>query len=120
MEGNQFYLAAVVGVTGAQEEVFRRLPMGGDDLLAPIFRYGLPVRVGDITSLLSRDAQYLLAQATGRGLCSWSRRGAGAAEGRYAGGSPPGKKLPRRSSWELRWAGPWRLVAWTPPTQPFF
>ena len=53
MEGNQFYLAAVVGVTGAQEEVFRRLPMGGDGLLAPIFRYGLPVRVGDITSLLS-------------------------------------------------------------------
>lgn len=46
-EGNLFYLAAVVGVTTAQEELFRRMPLGGEGLLAPIFKYGVSVRVDD-------------------------------------------------------------------------
>ena len=46
-EGNLFHLAAVVGVTKEQEELFRRMPLGGEGLLAPIFRYGVPVRVAD-------------------------------------------------------------------------
>ncbi len=46
-EGNLFHLAAVVGVTPAQEALFRRIPLGGEGLLAPIFRHGVPVRVGD-------------------------------------------------------------------------
>ncbi|HLX58312.1 MAG TPA: ATP-binding protein [Ktedonobacteraceae bacterium] len=46
-EGNLFYLAAVVGVTREQEEFFRQVPLGGEGLLAPIFRHGKPVRVSD-------------------------------------------------------------------------
>src|SRR5207237_5963998 len=43
-EGTLFHLAAVVGVTGEQEALFRRMPLGGEGLLAPIFRHGVPVR----------------------------------------------------------------------------
>jgi signal transduction histidine kinase/GAF domain-containing protein len=50
-EGNLFYLAAVVGVTKGQEELFRRMPLGGEGLLAPIFRQGVPVRVTDALDL---------------------------------------------------------------------
>ncbi|HLZ20842.1 MAG TPA: ATP-binding protein [Ktedonobacterales bacterium] len=46
-EGNLFHLAAVVGVTPEQEALFRRVPLGGEGLLAPIFRHGVPVRVAD-------------------------------------------------------------------------
>jgi two-component system phosphate regulon sensor histidine kinase PhoR len=46
-EGGQFHLAAVVGVTPEQEALFRRLPLGGEGLLAPIFHHGVPVRVAD-------------------------------------------------------------------------
>ena len=46
-EGNLFHLAAVVGVTPEQEALFRRIPLGGEGLLAPIFRYGATVRVAD-------------------------------------------------------------------------
>ena len=47
-EGNLFHLAAVVGVTEQQEALFRRMPLGGEGLLAPIFRYGVSVRVEDV------------------------------------------------------------------------
>jgi signal transduction histidine kinase/GAF domain-containing protein len=53
-EGNLFHLAAVVGVTKAQEALFRRMPLGGEGLLAPIFRYGVSVRVPDALALLSQ------------------------------------------------------------------
>jgi signal transduction histidine kinase len=46
-EGSLFHLAAVVGVTPEQEAIFRRMPLGGEGLLAPIFRHGIPVRVAD-------------------------------------------------------------------------
>lgn len=46
-EGSHFHLAAVVGVTPAQEDLFRRVPLGGEGLLAPIFRHGVTVRVDD-------------------------------------------------------------------------
>jgi two-component system phosphate regulon sensor histidine kinase PhoR len=46
-EGSLFYLAAAVGVTQEQEALFRHVPMGGEGLLAPIFRHGIPVRVPD-------------------------------------------------------------------------
>lgn len=51
-EGNLFYLAAVVGVSEEQEALFRRMPLGGEGLLAPIFRYGVPVRVPDTLALI--------------------------------------------------------------------
>src|SRR5262249_23625203 len=46
-EGSHFHLAAVVGVTPEQEALFKRIPLGGEGLLAPIFRHGIPVRVSD-------------------------------------------------------------------------
>lgn len=51
-EGSLFHLAAVVGVTPEQEERFRRVPLGGEGILAPIFRYGVTVRVDDALALL--------------------------------------------------------------------
>lgn len=51
-EGSHFHLAAVVGATPEQEEMFRRVPLGGEGLLAPIFRHGVTVRVDDALALL--------------------------------------------------------------------
>ncbi len=45
--GDLFHLAAVVGVSPEQEEMFRRTPLGGEGLLAPIFRHARTVRVPD-------------------------------------------------------------------------
>src|SRR5712692_7908752 len=44
-EGHLFHLAAIVGVSPEQEEVFRHMPLGGEGLLAPIFHHGIAVRV---------------------------------------------------------------------------
>ena len=52
-EGRLFHLAAIVGVTRAQEAQLRRMPLGGEGLLAPIFRHGVPVLVAD--ALAQRD-----------------------------------------------------------------
>jgi GAF domain-containing protein len=46
-EGHLFHLAAIVGVTPEQEAQLRHMPLGGTGLLAPIFRYGVPVLVAD-------------------------------------------------------------------------
>ncbi|HEY1387124.1 MAG TPA: ATP-binding protein [Ktedonobacterales bacterium] len=51
-EGSHFRLAAVVGVTPEQEELFRRMPLGGEGILAPIFRYGVTVHIEDALTLL--------------------------------------------------------------------
>ena len=51
-----FHLAAVVGVTEQQEALFRRMPLGGEGLLAPIFRYGVPVRVPDVLTHIMKPA----------------------------------------------------------------
>lgn len=51
-EGNLFHLAAVVGVTQEEEAIFRRMRLGGEGLLAPIFRHGVPIRVPDALALL--------------------------------------------------------------------
>ncbi len=53
-EGHLFHLAAVVGVTEEQEQLFRRMPLGGEGLLAPIFRQGVPVLVADALDYLAR------------------------------------------------------------------
>ncbi len=69
-QGNLFYLAAVVGVTSEQEELFRRMPLGGEGLLAPIFRHGIPVLVDDILSFVhpynngTQDAKQHQAEKT--------------------------------------------------------
>lgn len=51
-EGSLFHLAAAVGVTQEQEAMFRQVPMGGEGLLAPIFRHSIPVRVPDTFAFL--------------------------------------------------------------------
>ncbi|HEV2656565.1 MAG TPA: ATP-binding protein [Ktedonobacteraceae bacterium] len=56
-EGNLFQLAAVVGVTEEQEELFRHMSLGGEGLLAPIFRYGVPVLVGDALSYIEEHTR---------------------------------------------------------------
>jgi two-component system phosphate regulon sensor histidine kinase PhoR len=56
-EGHLFHLAAVVGVTEEQEGLLRRMPLGGEGLLAPIFRQGVPVLVADALDYLARNEQ---------------------------------------------------------------
>jgi two-component system phosphate regulon sensor histidine kinase PhoR len=53
--GDLFHLAAVVGVSPDQEEMFLRTPLGGEGLLAPIFRHARTVRVPD--ALAAMQAQ---------------------------------------------------------------
>ena len=61
--GGLFHLAAVVGVTPEQEALFRRMPLSGEGLLAPIFRHGVPVRVADALAHLPQPEQ---TRATGQ------------------------------------------------------
>src|SRR5216683_1039113 len=51
-EGNLFFLAAVVGVTKQLEAKFQRMGLGGEGLLAPIFRHGVSVRVADALAFM--------------------------------------------------------------------
>ena len=60
-EGNLFHLAAVVGVTQEQERILRRIALGGEGLLAPIFRQGIPVLVSDAMAYIRRPER---AQST--------------------------------------------------------
>lgn len=68
-EGHLFHLAAVVGVTKAQEAFFRHLPLGGEGLLAPIFRHGVSVLVSDAlahTTHQATELSHLDARETAR------------------------------------------------------
>ncbi len=57
-EGSLFRLAAVVGVSKEQEALFKHMSLGGEGLLAPIFRHGVPVLVGDALAYVYRpDSQ---------------------------------------------------------------
>lgn len=62
--GELFHLAAVVGVNPEQEEMFRQTPLGGEGLLAPIFRHARTVRVPDaLAAMHAQPAE----DATGQG-----------------------------------------------------
>ncbi|HLG62843.1 MAG TPA: ATP-binding protein [Ktedonosporobacter sp.] len=63
-EGNLFHLAAVVGVSKEQEKLFRRMPLGGEGLLAPIFRYGAPVLVDDAIAHMYKPGEVGIASHT--------------------------------------------------------
>lgn len=56
-EGHLFHLAAIVGVTPKQEVQLRRMPLGGEGLLIPIFRHGVPVLVADAFALVARTRE---------------------------------------------------------------
>ncbi|MEO6887446.1 MAG: ATP-binding protein [Ktedonobacteraceae bacterium] len=95
-EGNLFYLAAVVGVTKEQETLFRHMPLGGEGLLAPIFRNGVPVLIADAMAMTHQDvsmgattpaaerAQFSKEAARHRAL-AYSQGLVGGAELRYIG-----------------------------------
>ena len=85
-EGQFFHLAAVVGVTAEQEALFRRMPLGGEGLLAPIFRQGVPVLVPDaLLHLKASDPAVTTTQAK-----VWAREAATV----YAHGELPASALP--------------------------
>jgi signal transduction histidine kinase len=46
----RFHLAAAAGLTPQQEAIFRRMPLGGEGVLAPIYQEHRLVRVADATS----------------------------------------------------------------------
>lgn len=56
-EGHLFRLAAIVGVTQEQEAQLRRMSLGGEGLLAPIFRHGLSVCVPDVFAFMHRPQE---------------------------------------------------------------
>ncbi|MGE5335427.1 MAG: ATP-binding protein [Nitrososphaerota archaeon] len=80
-EGNHFHLAAVVGTTPEQEEMFRRVPLGGEGLLAPIFRHGVTVRIDDALALLPASHQGSLAYAASASSAAAHHRANPAPEG---------------------------------------
>jgi len=67
-EGSLFYLAAVVGVTTEQEALFQRLSLGGEGLLAPIFRHGVPVRVADALAFVDQPEHTQAARLRARSI----------------------------------------------------
>jgi signal transduction histidine kinase/GAF domain-containing protein len=48
--GERFYLAAAAGLTPQQEAMLRRMPLGGEGVLAPIYQEHRLVRVGNATT----------------------------------------------------------------------
>lgn len=83
-EGSLFYLAAVVGVTTEQEALFQRWSLGGEGLLAPIFRHGVPVRVADALAFVHPPEQIQSARL--RALSMETRESARQAAFDYAHG----------------------------------
>jgi signal transduction histidine kinase len=95
-EGNLFHLAAVVGVTKEQEELFRHTPLGGEGLLAPIFRYKVPVRVADVFQLMrSETSDHAQARNAARDTAFAFAHGHVPSEGLHAIGVPRGHPVIR-------------------------
>ncbi|HEV7125972.1 MAG TPA: GAF domain-containing protein, partial [Ktedonobacterales bacterium] len=67
-EGNLFRLAAVVGVTPEQEALLQRISLGGEGLLAPIFRHGMSVRVADALALATSSVHSAAASPAHSGI----------------------------------------------------
>ncbi|GCF08681.1 sensor histidine kinase [Dictyobacter arantiisoli] len=96
VEGNLFHLAAVVGVTKEQEELFRRMPLGGEGLLAPIFRYKVPVRVEDVFQLMHPNpVDSTQARRVARDTAYAFAHGHVPSEDLHAIGVPPGHPIIR-------------------------
>jgi two-component system phosphate regulon sensor histidine kinase PhoR len=96
-EGHLFHLAAIVGVTPEQEAQLRRMPLGGEGLLLPIFRHGVPVRVADAFALVARTEESPPAdpRATASQAAAAYVHGQLPAEGLRAHGVPPGHPIVR-------------------------
>lgn len=96
-EGNLFHLAAVVGVTPEQEELFRRMPLGGEGLLAPIFRHGVPVLIDDALKSIPRtgNPRTRAARDTAREAASFYAHGEGTSQDLRSMGIPHGHPVVR-------------------------
>ncbi len=97
-EGSFFYLAAIVGVTKEQETFFRHISLGGEGLLAPIFRHGVSVRVDDVHTHLD-PGNYKQAKkqerATAQDLASAYAQGKISASQLHSMGVPQGHPIMR-------------------------
>jgi two-component system, OmpR family, phosphate regulon sensor histidine kinase PhoR len=96
-EGHLFHLAAIVGVTPEQEAQLRRMPLGGEGLLLPIFRHGMPVLVADAFALVARTEQSPTTdpRAAASQAAAAYVHGQLTAEGLRAQGVPPGHPIVR-------------------------
>ncbi len=96
-EGHLFQLAAIVGVPPDQEAQLHRMPLGGEGLLLPIFRYGVPVRIADAAALAARPEESPPAdpRAAADQAAAAYVNGHLPAEGLHAHGVPPGHPLVR-------------------------
>lgn len=96
-EGNLFHLAAVVGVNSEQEALFRSTPLGGEGLLAPIFRHGVSVRIADFLAHQDQDhaGPTRSVRDTARDLAAAYAHGDLASTHLRSLGVPQGHPLPR-------------------------
>jgi len=96
-EGHLFHLAAIVGVTPEQEVQLRQMSLGGEGLLIPIFRHGVPVLVADALALMARTAESPTTdlRAAARQAAAAYVHGQLTAEGLYAQGVPRGHPIVR-------------------------
>ena len=96
-EGHLFHLAAIVGVSPEQEAQLRRMSLGGEGLLLPIFRHGVPVRVADAVALVARTEQSPVTdpRAAASEAAAAYIHGHLSAEGLHAHGVPPGHPIVR-------------------------
>lgn len=96
-EGHLFHLAAIVGVPPEQEVQLRRMPLGGEGLLLPIFRHGVPVRVADAGALAARTEESPMTdpRAAASQAAAAYVHGQLPAEGLRAHGVPPGHPIVR-------------------------
>jgi signal transduction histidine kinase/GAF domain-containing protein len=103
-EGSLFYLAAVVGVSKEQEAQLQTMQLGGEGLLAPIFRHGVPVRVADALAFVHQPenthaarlrARSIESRETARQAASEYARGHLAKEGLRSLGVPRGHPIVR-------------------------
>jgi GAF domain-containing protein len=88
-----FRLAAVVGVTAEQENLFRHMSWGGEGLLAPIFRQGVPVLVDLLCTLAPANVDshhwqpedfYFSQEVVFNDTYNWDRRDWNGLDGRSA------------------------------------
>lgn len=96
-EGSLFSLAAVVGVTPEQEEQLRRMPLGEEGLLLPIFRHGVSVLVGDAFTLAAQSEEAVTTDSRTAASQAAATYAAGqlTAEGLRTQGIPRGHPLVR-------------------------
>ncbi len=125
-DGKLFHLAAVVGVTKEQEALFHRMPLGGEGLLAPIFRHGVSVLVPDVLVHIASptDTPAIDARDMARKAASAFVHGQLPVEELRSMGIPHGhpvvRSFPGCTIAQSRETGAWRSSSRTRATQPLY